>query len=336
MLRGGLIGCGFFGAIQLEAWRRMEGVEIVAACDLDPGRAAGLAPRAYTSAEEMLGREQLDFVDIATRPDSHLELVRLAVAHKLPVICQKPMAATWREAVEMVEAAETAGVPLMIHENWRWQPWFRAAKQILERGEIGRPVAYLFRSRKRDGLGSSPYSHQPYFRQMPRLLIYETLVHSIDTARFLFGEIESLLAQARRINPLIQGEDQAQLLLAHRDGPRGVIDGHRFLNHDPAGPSLDEALLEGDGGYVRVLATGDVYLNGRCVWTNQVQVGYRGDSARAVQEHFLDCLRTGRSFESGGRQYLPTFAAAEAAYLSLTEGRRVALSELLADLRGGG
>ena len=327
-LKGGLIGCGFFGAIQREAWGRMAGVEIVAACDLNRKLAAQMALDAYVSAEEMLGRERLDFVDIATRPDSHLALVRLAVEHQVPVICQKPMAASWPEALEMVRVAESAGVPLMIHENWRWQPWYRAAKKMIERGDIGSPLAYWFRIRKRDGQGPAPYAHQPYFREMPRLLIYETLVHQVDTARFLVGEIASVCAQARRVNPVIQGEDLACLLLAHENQAQGVIDGHRFLDPDPDGPAMGEAVFEGERGRLRILATGDIFLGAEPVWTNQVGEGYRGDSVRATQEHFIECLAVDRPFESGGREYLGTFGAVEAAYRSIAEGRRVALSEL--------
>src|SRR5882724_5609263 len=188
-LRCGLIGCGFFAQFHIDAWRRMPGVELAAAADPDLARARQAAPRAYSTAEEMFESERLDFVDIATRADSHLPLVRLAASRKIPAICQKPMAANWADAVAMVDAAEAAGIPLMIHENWRWQPWYRAAKGILDRGEIGQPVTYWFRTRRNDGSGPAPYSHQTYFRAMPRLLIYETLVHHIDTARFLFGDL---------------------------------------------------------------------------------------------------------------------------------------------------
>jgi len=53
-LQGGIIGCGFFGQIRLEAWRRIPEVRIVAACDLDVEKARPAAPRAYTSPEEMM------------------------------------------------------------------------------------------------------------------------------------------------------------------------------------------------------------------------------------------------------------------------------------------
>ena len=79
-LRGGIIGCGFFAQFHIEAWRRMPEVELAAAVDPDLERTRKAAPRAYATAEEMLDTERLDFVDIATRPDSHAELVRLAAS----------------------------------------------------------------------------------------------------------------------------------------------------------------------------------------------------------------------------------------------------------------
>src|SRR5260370_3425149 len=136
-LRGGIIGCGFFAQFHIEAWRRMRGVELAAAADPDLARARQAASRAYATAAEMLDAERLDFVDIATRPDSHLQLVRLAAGRKIPAICQKPMAPTWADAVAMVDAAQSAGIPLMIHENWPWPPWDRAANGMLDRAEIG-------------------------------------------------------------------------------------------------------------------------------------------------------------------------------------------------------
>jgi predicted dehydrogenase len=328
-LRGGIIGCGFFGQIQLEAWQRIPEAEIATACDIDLQRAQNTAPRAYSSAEQMLQRERLDFVDIATRPEAHLPLVRLAAMHHIPVICQKPMAPSWGEVIEMVETAEAYNVPLMIHENWRWQPWYRVTKQLIERGEIGQPIAYWFRTVKRDGAGAAPYPNQPYFRQMPRLLIYETLVHHIDTARFLFGDIKSMFAHARRINSAIAGEDRALLIVSHQRTLEGTIDGHRYLDPEPDGPAMGEAGFEGEQGRIYIAATGDVYRNGRKIWMNDVTWGYRGDSVGATQRHFIACLKSGEPFETNARDYLKTFGAVEAAYRSVSEGRAIAVSEIL-------
>jgi predicted dehydrogenase len=329
VLKGGIIGCGFFAQRHIEAWRRIPDVKIVAAADPRLDRAQEFAGRVYGSAKAMLDTEQLDFVDIVTRADTHLSLVRLAVERKIPVICQKPIAPDWAKAVEMVEAAESAGVRLMVHENWRWQAWYRMAHQMIARGDIGALIGYGFRTRTRDGMGDQPYPKQAYFRQLSRLLIDEAMVHHIDTARFLFGEIESLYAQASRRNPNVAAEDQAILVLTHEGAVHGWIDGHRFLDPDPDGPAMGDAFFEGELGAISIPATGDVYRNHVLAWKNDVAVGYRGDSVRATQAHFISCLKDGSAFESGGREYLRTFAAVEAAYRSANEKRAVPLTEIL-------
>ncbi len=321
-LRGAIVGCGFFAQFHLDAWRRMEGVEIVAAADPDLSRAQAAAPRAYADLDSLLAAETLDFLDIATRPETHYPLFAQAATATIPaVICQKPMAPTLEEARLMADTAADANVRLMIHENWRFQPWYREIARCLRAGDIGEPVTYRFRIRRNDGRGDSPYPSQPYFRNMPRLLIYETLVHPIDTARYLFGDIAAITARTARRNPIIAGEDFAQILTTHDSGLNGNIDGHRFLDLAPDSPPLGDAQVEGESGILTVTATGDVLLNQQLVWKNEITTGYRGDSVRATQQHFIDCLRTGNEFETAARDYLKTFAAVETAYLSAQEGR---------------
>ncbi len=329
-LRGVIVGCGYFGRIQLEAWSRIPEAEIVAACDFDLERARAAAPHAYTDAARMLDEVRPDFLDIATRPDSHLPLVRLAAERGIAVICQKPMAPDWAQAVEMVRTAEQAGVPLMIHENWRWQPWYRQARRLLDEGAIGRPLLYRLEMRQGDGLGPNPYPKQPYFAQMPRLIIYEAIVHPIDTARFLFGEIEGVFARARRANPIIAGEDGALLILSHAGGLHGSVEGNRYVDPVPPGPAMGWAQIDGEGASIRISPTGDVYVGERLAWRNTVTEGYRGDCVRATQQHFIDCLRGAKPFETGGREYLKTFAAVEAAYASLERDCLVDPRELAA------
>lgn len=307
----------------------MPDVEIVAACDIDLAKAQASAAKAYTSVEQLLDAENIVFVDIATRPDTHLPLVRAAVEHGIPAICQKPVAPTLEDVIEMVKLVQAAGARVMIHENWRWQPWYREAKSRIDRGEIGQPITYNFRHRQRDGLGPEPYKNQPYFRDMPRLLIHETLVHYIDTARFLFGDIEGLSARTRQHNPAIEAEDGAIILLDHESGVTGVINGNRYLNPEVPGPAMGEAWLEGDESWIRIAANGDLYLGAELVWQSSTSAGYKGDSVWATQRHFLDCLSWGRPFETGIVEYLPTFAAVEAAYRSAVSKKQVGISEVL-------
>lgn len=328
-LKGAIIGCGWFAENHRQAWLRIPGVEIVAAADLRLDRAQRFAPRAYSSAEQLLDSEHLDFVDIVTHASSHFHMVSLACQKKIPIICQKPIAPDWDGAIKIVNAAEVAGVRLMIHENWRWQPWYRVVHEMIEHGDIGAPIGYGFRLRRRDGLGDEPYTEQAYFRQEPRLIIQVTLVHHMDTARFLLGEIDSVYAEGSRRNPHIVGEDQAIITLTHKSGTHGWVDGHRFLDPNPDGPAMGDAFFEGELGTLSILATGDVFRNNIRVWKNEVTAGVLGDSVRATQAHFISCLKDGTPFESAGRSYLHTFAAVEAAYRSIAERRCVALSEIL-------
>ena len=90
-LRGALIGCGFFAQNHLHAWREIDGVRLVAVCDLDLQKARQASadfevPQVYGDAAALFERERLDFVDIATTMPSHRALVELAARHRVPVI----------------------------------------------------------------------------------------------------------------------------------------------------------------------------------------------------------------------------------------------------------
>lgn len=308
----------------------MQNAEIVAACDLSLERACAAAQRAYTSIAEMLKVEDLDFIDIVTRSTEHLELMSLAAERGLAIICQKPIAPDWATACRMVKIAERHGVRFMIHDNWRWQSWYRAARAIVSRGDIGTPLNYEFRCRVSHGTGDEPYPKQAYFRQLQRFLIDEVLVHHIDTARFLFGDISSVYAEAARRNSNITGEDHAILVLRHMNQMMGWVEGHSFLKHGSSS-THDEAIFEGDSGTIRISSLGEIWSGQQKIWSDDQAKGYRGDSVYASQAHFIDCLGSGQPFESEAREYLEkTFAVVEGAYVSLSTHSRVGIAEIIA------
>src|SRR5262245_44894392 len=143
-LRFAMIGAGFWARYQLSAWRELEGARCVAVCDHVRSKAQALAqscevPAVYDDPEELLRRERPDFIDVVTNPDTHAPLVHLAAAHRVPVITQKPMAPSLEQAEGMVAVCREAGVPLFVHENWRWQAPLRQIKEALESGAIGTP-----------------------------------------------------------------------------------------------------------------------------------------------------------------------------------------------------
>lgn len=285
----------------------------------------------YHNPRKMLDEIKPDFVDIATRPSTHVELVREAALRGLPILLQKPLAESWKEARRIVDFAAGSGVRLMINENWRWQRWYREIGALIGAGKIGQVFYYGVHARARDGLGPHPFANQPYFKQMPRLLLFETLVHHLDTARWLLGDIAEVYCRTGRVNSAIAGEDLALILTEHAGGARGVIDGNRATEPDEPGPALETARFEGYNGVIRLTHPGNVLLNGETVFEGHGQPGYRGDSCRAAQQHFVECLATGDQFETEGADYWKkTFAAMEACYRSAAENRPVRVAEILA------
>jgi D-apiose dehydrogenase len=217
-LRFAVIGTGFWARYQLAAWRELQGAECAALCNRTRGKAEALAREfgisaVYDDAEQMLQTGRLDFVDIVTDPGTHRHFVELTATHRVPVICQKPMALSVEDARAMKAACDTAGVPLLIHENWRWQSPIRALKSVLDSGVIGNP----FRARI-DFVTSFPvFDNQPFLAEAERFILTDIGTHVLDCARFLFGEAQRLFATTRRVNPKIKGEDVATVMTAHGD-----------------------------------------------------------------------------------------------------------------------
>ena len=329
-LKGVMVGAGFFAAFQAEAWKRIAGIELAAVADPLPGRAAAFAaefgiPRTYSDAEAMFCAEHADFADIVTRPDSHRDLCALAAQHCRAVICQKPMAPTEAECQAMVRDCARRNVRLLIHENWRWQPWYREARRLIAQGRLGRVFHLGFRMRTGDGRGAAPYRVQPYFREMPRLLLYETVVHFLDTFRFLAGDLESIFCQTSRINSAIQGEDYALLQISFASGAKGIIDANRISGAAPPEVAFGEFRIEGDEAMIRIAPDGNLFVTdyGTAEVLHPIGIpsqGYKGDSVHALQQHFAACLRSGEAAESEGADYLKIVRAVEACYRSAETG----------------
>lgn len=312
-----VVGCGYFGAVHLKDWIRLgERVRIEAVVDVDEDAAARCAaqfqiPRVFHSYEEALDAVQPDFVDIVTRPALHLDMARRAADRGIAVLCQKPLAPTWEESVEMVRYCNAKGVRLMANENWRWQRWYRELRGLIDAGVAGRPFYFTLRHRTNDGAGDSPYPRQPYFPQMPRLLLVETMIHFLDTARFLVGDLSMKSCEARRVNPVIRGDDVVVMVLEGAGGLMGVVDGNRLSQPEHAGLVMGDARIEGDKATLSLLGDGRIFV--RPVhgepYEHRYDIpthGYRGDSVYAVLGHFLHCLATGAAFESSGEDYLKT------------------------------
>ena len=335
-MRGVAIGAGYFAPFQYEAWSRIPEVEILAVVNRNVERARELAakfalPRAAGMAElpALLDELKPDFLDIITPPETHLELVKLAAARGIAVICQKPLAPTWDEAVAVVDVAKYAGIPFLVHENWRWQPWYREMKRQLDAGTLGKLFSISARMRMGDGWPADAYlARQPFFRTYPRLLVHETGVHFLDAFRFLGGEIVSVYARLQKRNTAIVGEDAGQIVCGFASGATAILDASRFNEADTPDPryTFGTVRIDGGKGHLELDTDGTLTLKllgqpSRKLDYTHERRGFAGDCVYALQRHFVDCMASGHEFESTGDDYLKTVALVEACYRSSAANR---------------
>jgi predicted dehydrogenase len=281
----------------------------------------------------MLASERPDFVDIITPPATHLEMCSFAADQGIDIICQKPLAPTFEEAEAIVEKTGAAGVRFAVHENWRFQPWYREIKHLLDSGVIGALHSMNFRSRMGDGWGDDAYlGRQPYFRKYPRLLVYENGVHFIDTYRYLAGEVRKVYANLRKLNQVIAGEDCGVVMFEFDNGVIGVWDANRYNESSFDNPryTFGEFLVEGTAGTIRLYTDGRITIQKLGepetdhVYRHEDR-GFAGDCCYAFQLHFVDRMLDGGEFETNGRAYLKTLAVQEAVYKSAESQAPIAI-----------
>ncbi|MBM3356275.1 MAG: Gfo/Idh/MocA family oxidoreductase [Betaproteobacteria bacterium] len=339
-LRVASAGAGYFSRFHLEGWRAISGVEHVALCDSDGAKARALAqrfgiPEAHTDAAQMLDAVRPDIFDIVTPPPTHHALVAAAAERGIFAVCQKPLAPDYAQALAVVETAERAGTELVVHENFRFMPWFREAKSLIGNGTLGALHAVAFRLRPGDGQGPVAYlDRQPYFQGMPRLLVYETAIHYIDTFRYLMGEVSAVSARLRRMNPAIAGEDAGYIVFEFEGGATGLFDGNRLNDHVAANPrrTLGEMWLEGSNGVLRLDGDARLYWKphrgpeAEHPYERGPETGFGGGACEALQRHVVRHLREGGSLENRARDYLVNLKVQEAVYRSHDTSRRVELA----------
>jgi predicted dehydrogenase len=333
----------------LRAWAQIEGVEIVALANRTLSKAEARArefgiplEHVYSDYRDLLAKEEIDFVDVATAPHVHRQQVEAAAAHGRHVLCQKPFAATLEEAQAMIAACEQAGVLFSINENWRWRHWYRDVKRLLDGGVIGRP-RYIRIARhgdaalpRPDGSPGRAFIEQVYMTEMDRLILYEWGIHLIDVVRFLLGEVTSVYARMDKASPLHRGEDRA-LLTLEADGVMALIDiswstvGSRWL---VSSHHVERVTLEGDEGTVellpgqrdtlRVATKGETWQ--RAAFDGTPEEAYQA-SYTAAQRHFAECLRERRSPETVASDNLKTLAVTMAAYESAARNQVIRLQD---------
>jgi D-apiose dehydrogenase len=332
-----VVGAGYFSQFHLDGWAQLAGSQVVALCDTNESKALAVAhrykiPKVYTQVAQMLEAASPDLVDVVTPPSSHMGVLQELCKRQQPVICQKPFGQNYMQAVALTQAAQASGMPLIVHENFRFMPCYREARKWIEAGDLGDLHGISFRLRTGDGQGPRAYlDRQPYFQTMPRLLVAETAIHFIDTFRYLMGEITAVYARLRKLNPVIAGEDAALITFEFANGGAGVFDGNRLNDHPARNPrrTLGEMWLEGSKGVLRL--DGDARLWWKPHHGGESEHFYHrgpddtfgGGACGALQKHVLDALQTHQVCENTAQDYLRNLLIQEAVYASHASGQRI-------------
>ncbi|HAF12185.1 MAG TPA: dehydrogenase [Blastocatellia bacterium] len=247
-----LIGYGFMGRAHSNAWRQVRSffdVPYEPVLKVICGRNEGELIKAAnkfgwqehsTSWEEVVGREDIDVVDICAPGNMHLPIALAAAASKKIIFCEKPLANTVAEAKQMLEAARANGCVHMLCHNYRRAPAVALARELLGAGRIGEIYHYR-------GTYLQDWLVDPDFPRVWRLekaragsgALGDLLSHSIDLARYLVGEItevsgllktfilERPLPQSRTMAP-VEVDDAALSLVKFESGAVGTIEATRF------------------------------------------------------------------------------------------------------------
>jgi UDP-N-acetylglucosamine 3-dehydrogenase len=321
----GIIGVGRFGTRHANNLSSMEGVEVTAIADVVEDRARALADKLgaswYIDYRELLSKEDVDAVVIAL-PHKFLAQAAIAAAQAgKQILCQKPMALNYAEGERVVEAAERAGVKLMVYGQNRYRTDYRAARDLVQSGDIGE-FYLLEEARKFRGFGEG---YPEWFKSKEMAgggVLQNFTCHSIDVIRWVLGrEVSSVYAMMDRCYfEACEGEDNAVILLRFDNGGLGSS----VQSWSTSGSWMEITCTKGrvrvENNMVSLRTNGD--------WKEIARRDPAEDERYMLEEYFVRCLREEELGPSpSGREYLGVIHTIEAAYRSAEEGREVRLSK---------
>ncbi len=185
-MRIGLIGCGRHATASVLPAFPEAGLRLVATCARRIERAEACAelfgaPTAYDDPRAMLDAGGLDGVVIVVPAGAYASLIELCLRARLPVFAEKPGAASGEEARRIAECSASSGVPVMVGYMKRFAPAYRCAREAIRDTSFGRPMLGSVRFVVGSGFGGSL-----------RTWVIDNVVHPLDIARFLVGELSDL------------------------------------------------------------------------------------------------------------------------------------------------
>jgi myo-inositol 2-dehydrogenase/D-chiro-inositol 1-dehydrogenase len=326
-----VLGCGRIGRMHARVLARHPGAHLVAVYDLIPEAAAEtsreLGVRAAAGVAEVLGDNSIAAVLIATPTSTHVDLIIAAARAGKAVLCEKPIDLDIARVLECEAAIRDLSGTVMIGFNRRFDPSFRALRERLQAGEIGRVEQVIITSR-------DPSPPPATYVATSGGLFRDMTIHDFDMARFLVGDIAEVHAiGAVLVDPGI-GEagdiDSAMIILRSRAGALVHINNSRRCAY-----GYDQRL--------EVFGSGGMLLAGNRHATTVQSFGSNHTGAADVVlpffieryaeaysaeiAHFLDCVSSGATPMTSFADGVEALRIADAAQESLRTGIPVHLDK---------
>ncbi|WP_409341456.1 Gfo/Idh/MocA family protein [Paenibacillus sp. MBLB4367] len=239
-----IVGCGTMGELYARNLSQIDGVNVTAVCSTRLEAAeltaalCGAAP--YTSYEKMMEETDPDVLCVTLPTYLHKEYVLDAARRGKHAICEKPIAPHLADAAEMISACEKAGVRLFVGHVLRFYPDYELVRQKAASGAIGEvEAAHLKRGGSHPGLARSWYNDPAKSGGV----ILDLLIHDIDYARFVLGEVRTVYAHNKRGD----ATDHALITLQFESGAIAHVQG--FWGYP--GPFTAEVEFIGRNGVAR-------------------------------------------------------------------------------------
>ena len=213
-LKVGIVGFGRIAAVHADAWRSVDGVNLVSICDESASareKAAAQGLRTYHSLDSMLEGEQLDAVSICTPPVSHASQATQSLNYGVNVLCEKPLTASLANTAEVLECAEGLGLALQMATKFRHVPEIKLAKQLIELGEIGDPLTFHIEFAAAVDM-STRWNSNPAISGGG--VIIDDGSHALDLVHFIFGSLDKVQVLPIKAVQNLPVEDQAMLLVS--------------------------------------------------------------------------------------------------------------------------
>jgi predicted dehydrogenase len=264
MAHSGPLGIGIVGSGAIALANHLPGfalcadTRVVALCDSNPQTLAAASARTgitntFVDYHELLKRDDVHAVVIATPNFLHAPIAVAAAEAGKHVLCEKPIALNFPDAVAMAQACEAANVRHMTAFTYRFVPAMRYMVHLLNRGDIGRP--YHFRAQRFQDWGDRNLG----WRQVKKLAgsgeLGDMLAHRIDYGHFLVGQIEKLVSDQQRVYDVRAGntpsdlDDWVAILARYVGGATGVLESTKLATGRGEGHyGLDLAEVNGPGG----------------------------------------------------------------------------------------